>query len=131
MIVGVVTAEREALIRLIVQGPSGQTHEIEAVIDTGFTDFLTLPHSLVAALGLAWLAEGRATLANGQVDALDVYAAAVVWDGHPIRIIVDSADTVPLVGMKLMYGCDINIQDVDGGAVCLTRRVGQPGLTGV
>jgi clan AA aspartic protease len=104
MMAGGANADREPLIRLVVQSPSGQMHEIEAVIDTGFTDFLTLPHPLVAALELAWLAEGRVTLANGQVDIFDVYAATVVWDGDPIRIMVASADTMPLVGMKLMYG---------------------------
>lgn len=51
MITGVVTAEREAVIGLKVQGPSGQTQKIQAVIDTGFTGWLTLPPSLIAALG--------------------------------------------------------------------------------
>jgi predicted aspartyl protease len=36
MITGVVTADREAVIRLTVRGPVGQEHEVEAVIDTGF-----------------------------------------------------------------------------------------------
>jgi len=36
MITGVVTADREAVIRLSVRGPTDQEHEVEAVIDTGF-----------------------------------------------------------------------------------------------
>lgn len=36
MITGVVTADREAVMRLSVRGPTAQEHEIEAVIDTGF-----------------------------------------------------------------------------------------------
>ncbi len=54
MMTGVVNANREATIRLVVIGPSGQQQEIEAIIDTGFTGFLTLPAVLIAALGLPW-----------------------------------------------------------------------------
>jgi hypothetical protein len=43
MISGVVTAYRQAIIRLTVHGPEGQKQEIEAVIDTGFDGTLTLP----------------------------------------------------------------------------------------
>ncbi len=39
MMTGVVNANREATIRLVVIGPSGQQQEIEAIIDTGFTGF--------------------------------------------------------------------------------------------
>jgi len=35
MITGVVTAAREAVVRLQVQGPAGQTVTVEAVLDTG------------------------------------------------------------------------------------------------
>ena len=43
MIQGAVNAAYEAVIPLTVQGPAGQTQDIEAVIDTGFSGFLTLP----------------------------------------------------------------------------------------
>ena len=43
MIEGVVNAAYEAVIRLSLRGPSGQAREIDAVIDTGFNGFLTLP----------------------------------------------------------------------------------------
>ena len=49
MITGVVTSFHQATIRLIVRGPTGQAQEIEAVIDTGFDDALTLPPTDIAA----------------------------------------------------------------------------------
>jgi len=63
MITDTVNANREATLLLRVRGPSGQEQELEAVIDTGFTGFLTLPPGLVAALSLPRLGRGRAVLA--------------------------------------------------------------------
>ena len=42
MIVGIVR-RREPLIRLTVRGFRGRQQEIEAVVDTGYTGWLTLP----------------------------------------------------------------------------------------
>src|SRR5207244_11426502 len=64
MIIGVVNANREATIRLVIRGANGQEHEIEAVIDTGFTGFLTLPATLIASLGLAWYGREPAFLGD-------------------------------------------------------------------
>ena len=54
MITGVVTNDRQAVIHLTARGPAGQEQEIEAIIDTGFDGWLSLPSSLVAGLGLVW-----------------------------------------------------------------------------
>ena len=54
MISGVVTDDRQAVIHLIVRGPAGQEQEIEAIIDTGFDGYLSLPPSLIVLLGLSW-----------------------------------------------------------------------------
>ena len=43
MILGAVNAAYEPVVTLAVQGPSGQSHvRFEAVVDTGFTGFLTV-----------------------------------------------------------------------------------------
>ncbi|MDQ3250650.1 MAG: clan AA aspartic protease [Chloroflexota bacterium] len=121
MVTGVVTAEREAVIRVQVQGASGQAQVIEAVIDTGFTGWLTLPPSLIAMLGLPWLTQGRALLANGQMETFDVYAATLLWDGQSLRVMVDEANTDPLIGMSLLHGYELYIQNQDGGSVTIQR----------
>jgi clan AA aspartic protease len=69
--------------RSSVRAASGQPHEVEMVIDTGFNGFLTLPPALIAALGLRWLCRQQAELADGSVQAFDVYVAPVDWDGQP------------------------------------------------
>jgi clan AA aspartic protease len=79
MITGVVTNDRQAVIHLTVRGPAGQEQEIEAIIDTGFDGWLSLPSSLVAGLGLVWHRRGRALLADGSESVFDIYEAKVDW----------------------------------------------------
>jgi clan AA aspartic protease len=86
VIVGVVNSAREAIIPLRVRGPTGQERDVDAIIDTGFDGFLTLPPAAIAALGLAWLSRGLATLADGNPTFYDVYEATVIWDGRSITI---------------------------------------------
>ena len=122
MIEGVVNDAFEPVIPLAVQGLSGQSRDIEAVIDTGFNGFLTLPPPLVAELELPFLSVGRATLADGSEKAYDVYGAAVLWDGQCRYIEADAADASPLVGMRLLDGHDLNIAVERGGRVVIQAR---------
>ena len=57
-------------------------------------------------------------LANGTEDSCDIYAAAIMWDGRPRNILVEAADTDPLVDMAWRYGYDLHIQ-VGGGSVVI------------
>ena len=120
MITGVVNANREAIIRLVVTGPSGQQQNTEAIIDTGFTGFLTLPSALVAALGLSWRSRQPGILADGSVDIFDVYVASVMWDGQPRTVEVEAAETEPLVGMSLLDRHSLRIDVLRGGVVTVS-----------
>jgi clan AA aspartic protease len=117
MITGFVTDRREAVIRLRVHGPAGQDQEIEAVVDTGFDGWLSLPSSIITQLGLRWRQRGRALLADGSESVFDIYEASVDWDGKPRRIPVDEAETVPLIGMSLLEGYELTVQIQPGGNV--------------
>jgi len=120
MITGVVTADRQAIIRMTVCGPAGQEHEIEAIIDTGFDGWLSLPSSLIVLLGLVWRQRGRALLADGRESVFDIYEATVIWDGQARRIPVDEADTAPLVGMSLLEGYELTVQVRAAGNVIIS-----------
>jgi clan AA aspartic protease len=90
MITGAVNADYEAVIRLRVQGSTGHVHEVDAIIDTGFNGFLTLPPALVTALGLTRLSRGRALLANGSEELFDIYGVTVLWDGQQRYVEADA-----------------------------------------
>ena len=122
MIEGVVNAAREAVVTLHLQEPAGQTRDIEAVVDTGYSGFLTLPTTLVDELGLPFAYMGQAILANdAQVD-FDVHYVTVLWDGQPRDIEADATGSTPLVGMLLLDRHNLNIEVVDGGRVVIQAR---------
>ena len=87
---------------LSLRGPTGQAQDIEAVIDTGYSGFLTLPTAVVTELGLPFAYIGRALLANDVEVTFDVHDVTVLWDGQPRRIRADATGSTPLVGMLLL-----------------------------
>ena len=70
---------REAFIEFDVSAPGQRSQQVEAVIDTGYNGYLTLPSQLVIALRLPFAGHRRGTLADGSVTRLDVYLATVIW----------------------------------------------------
>jgi len=74
MITGFVNAKLEARIGLYIEDGNGQMHGFDAVIDTGFTDWMCLPAALVASLGLAWLNYQDVQLVNGSIVRMNVYS---------------------------------------------------------
>ena len=122
MIQGVVNAALEAVLPVTVQDSAGRELEVEAVIDTGFSGFLTLPSALAATLGLAFDGVGWAVLADGTEARFDVYDATLRWDGRPRRVYVYAAETTPLVGMRLLNGHSLYVEVEDGGRVAIEVR---------
>ena len=102
-----------------MRGPTGQEQEIEAVIDTGFDGWLSLPSSVIISLALEWRERGRALLADGSESVFDIYEGTVFWDGQARRIPVHEAETMPLVGMSLLQGYELTVQVQPGGNVTI------------
>ncbi len=119
MITGVVNAQREPTIRVLLRAVHGPHQEIEAILDTGFNGSLTLPPATIAALGLPWRTRGLVILANGRQEECDIHAATVLWDGVPRNILVEAADTDPLVGMGPLYDFDVHMRVVEGGSIAI------------
>jgi clan AA aspartic protease len=119
--IGGIVRDREARIRLRVGGPKSQGEEIDAVVDTGYTASLSLAPTLIVSLGLKWKGFGRGILADGSECTFDVYLAKVIWDGKERSVLVDEADTDPLVGMSLLDGYELNMQVRTGGKLTIKR----------
>jgi clan AA aspartic protease len=121
MIIGIVNADFEPIIPLSICGSNGKVYPQEAIVDTGFNGWLSLPPDLIAELNLKWKRRGRAILGDGTECVFDVYEAVLVWDGNMLTIPIDEADSEPLVGMSLMEGYQLTVQVFDGGHVELIK----------
>lgn len=123
MIVGEVTAFREAVVPLGVRGANSRSVRLDAVLDTGFTGELTLPRATIAALALPYYTTIEIMLGDGSIVPADVYEAVVLWDGSERIVEAHEAETDPLVGMSLLYGFHLGIDVVDGGRVTVHSMV--------
>jgi clan AA aspartic protease len=117
MIYGVVNLRREATLPLVIGNLTGQREVIDTVIDTGFDGFLSLPSEIIARLGLPWTISNLATLGDGSEVLFDFYTGTIIWDGQYRTIDIAESETEPLLGMAMLYGYRLQIDNVEGGSV--------------
>ena len=119
MMMGSVNSRREAVIQFVVLGENHHRQAIKAVIDTGYTGFLTLPSAIISKLGLTWYMQEEGILGDGSLCMFNVFEATVIWDCQIKSIEINESETDPLVGMGLLEGYELNIQGFAGGLVTI------------
>jgi clan AA aspartic protease len=118
MMQGRVNQQCEAVLAIAIRNKE-ITQMVDAVIDTGFSGFLTLPSDVIATLGFSWEGRDVATLGDGTFCTFEVYIGLVIWDGQYREIYINESETVPLIGMRLLRGYDLRIQAIEGGLVTI------------
>jgi clan AA aspartic protease len=121
MITGIVNEEFEPIISISLYDSEGNIYTQDAIVDTGFNGWLSLPPDLISQLNLKWKRRGRAILGDGSECVFNVYEAVLVWDGNLLAIPIDEADSEPLIGMSLMEGYQLMVQVFEGGSVELSK----------
>jgi clan AA aspartic protease len=119
MLIGRVTAEKEAVVRIEVLGPAGQVALVEAAVDTGYNGFLTLPASHIRDLDLPFAGTVRATLGDGNEVKMDLFLAAAVWDEEPCEVLVLAVEGGALLGMAMLAGSRMTLDIEDDGVVTI------------
>jgi clan AA aspartic protease len=119
MMFGMVNDNCEAIIKIAVGRVDSPKIMLDAVIDTGFTSFLSLPTSIIESLELPWSCRDVGTLGDGSEVVFEMYTASVIWDGQIQIVDVAASEAEPLVGMNLLYGYDLRIQAIEGGTVSI------------
>ena len=122
MIQGTVNAGKQAIITLQIVDQTGLLVDVEALVDTGFSGYPTLPPDLITVLQLPFDRTDSFTLGNNSVVRFDVHTATVVWDGQERIIGVLWSDGTPLVGMSLLEGYHLFMDVVPGGQVRIEQR---------
>jgi clan AA aspartic protease len=120
MMQGYVNQNYEAMLSLVVRN-SDKLKSITAVIDTGFTGFLSLPIAAIRELELSWSYRDRATLGDGSEVLFDIYDGMVIWGGQYREIEINAAETEPLIGMSLLRGYRLQVDTVQGGLVKISE----------
>jgi len=116
MIQGIVVG-LQARIGLILRLPDNLEIEIECVVDTGFEGFLTLPSAVITKLGLHYLGQINAKLADNSNVATNVYLATILWNGVEKDVAVLGMGRRPLIGTALLEDYHLSIDFCDGGTV--------------
>jgi clan AA aspartic protease len=117
MMFGVVSASCEAILKVTIGRADSPKITIDAVIDTGFTSFLSLPISVIESLELPWHFSDTGTLGDGSEVVFDIYTGHIIWDGQIQSIDVVASEAMPLVGMSLLYGFKLQVEVVEGGII--------------
>jgi clan AA aspartic protease len=119
MMFGRVNHNCEAIIKVAVGRIGSPKIIFDAVIDTGFTSFLSLPLSIITEIGLPWHYRDVGTLGDGSEVVFEIYKATVIWDGQNQIVDVAASEADPLVGMGLLYGFKLQIETIEGGTVTI------------
>ncbi|MCI0392214.1 MAG: clan AA aspartic protease [Acidobacteria bacterium] len=119
MITGKVTGELEGTIELEVNGSVPPPQLVEAVIDTGFNGYLTLPNHLIGLLNLLPAGNRGAILGDGSAVILDAFLATVPRHGRDRDVLVLGAEGGAVVGMSLLYGSRLSMEVVVDGDVAI------------
>ncbi len=92
---------------------------VSVAVDTGFTGFLTLRPDAISQLGLLFITNQPAELADGSINHYDVYAGRIVWHGQERIVPIYSVDSDPLVGTALLWNSRLTMDVVPDGVVTI------------
>jgi clan AA aspartic protease len=120
VIAGVVNANLEPVIALRIRSMKGIEIDMDAVVDTGFSGFLTLPTQTVSTLGLSRYSVSSAMLADGTVRHFDLFQAEVLWNNTWRRVLVTALGTEVLAGMQLLEGHELRVVARVNGPVSIS-----------
>lgn len=120
MIQGIVTESLEATVRLRLIGMKEMEAELDAVIDTGFTQYLTLPQNWVDALALPLIERDRMYLADGSDIVVNLHEGMVAWEGREREVVIHCVEGPPLIGMSLLLNHLLTAEVKEGGIVTLS-----------
>ncbi|MHC5726296.1 MAG: clan AA aspartic protease [Nostoc sp.] len=118
MISGIVKNGR-ATVDIIFRLPNQPDFTIEFVIDTGFTEFLSLPPTAVTLLGFPFVYDMYANLANNSNVILPIHQATIIWNGEQREVNVLATGRLPLLGTALLDDHELVIQFIEGGLVTI------------
>jgi clan AA aspartic protease len=91
--------------------------QVEFVIESGFTGFLSLPPYAVERLQLPYRFDQSADLADGSTIYIPIHEAEIVWQGEELVVRVLATGNRPLLGTAMLAGEELRAQFIEEGIV--------------
>ena len=106
---GSVDPKRRPILPVWVEGPFG-SEQVNALVDTGFNGFVSLPQSVIYRLGMKRYGRIPVLSANGVLTLEVAFEGATRWTGG-LRsgLVIESAAGLASIGTELMDGSVIEI----------------------
>jgi clan AA aspartic protease len=111
------TMRRQATLPITLRLPGQPDFTIEFVVDTGFSEDLTLPVAAVAAMGLPLLFRRSVGLADGSAVTMAIHSAKILWDGVERQVSVLATGRRPLLGTMLLDEQELRVRFHEGDLV--------------
>ena len=109
--------KRHAVLPVTFRPPGMAPFPLACDIDTGFTGELTIPVTEVERMGIEVAGVWNVTLADDSPLRVPYYLIPVLWNGQEREVRALATGSIPLIGMGLLEGHELNIQAIEGGLV--------------
>ena len=119
MIRGRVDQRLRPVVRVDVIAAGGGTEQFTAILDTGFSGFLSLPADAIARLGFIPGPQTTVTLATGVRTRIRSWSGFALWHGRRRPIAVLETGGEPLLGMSMVEGSHVSMDAQVAGVVAI------------
>ena len=115
MIEGIVNNFDEPIIKLDICLSNNNSKKVNAIIDTGFNGYISIPTTLIEASNWDFLGTEEYELANGDIVEEKVYLGKIVFDGDELQVFsLTNRTNDVLIGTKVLKNkiLKINFKDL-------------------
>ena len=110
---GIVNPLRYAQVQITVRGAQGAADKtLDAIMDTGFDQGLSLPLSIIKELNLYYSRKGSSMNFGCEIEEFDAHYAVAVLGDYEKGVVCFAAENPPLVGMELLDGFRLCVDNI-------------------
>lgn len=121
MIAGTVGWLRRPTVSIEIVGRDGLARSVEVYVDTGFSGDLTLPKVAIERLSLLPNDAVNMQIGDGAYATFTTYQATILWRDVSREIVVLEFEIWPVIGIGLLWQCNLSIDFAPGGGVSITE----------
>ena len=102
---------------IYVEGTDGSSEVFQALLDTGFTEYVALPSREIEKLNLTPLRKVVLEFANSTQQVVQTFSATIIWCDVRRTVVVHEVGERPTVGMELIADMHVDFDAQDLGLI--------------